>query len=268
MTSNQQLTNYRPGSALAAFSPEEEDAIRQSLCPGATKAELSLFAHVCKARGLSPFANQIIMQIRTGKQGRRATFITTIDAFRAKAAATGSYAGNDEVTFEEDQQGIYVARATVWRMVHGVRVAFVGVARWREYCPDAPADQMWRKMPYTMLGKCAEALALRKAFPEELSDLHTSAEMDQAEPVAPMQSIAPSSPALDRLSASEPEVEMTALRRKAGRCADAFFGVGVPEEDMLKMVGKQSLDELTLDDLLELSKRFESLRGDVVEAQT
>jgi hypothetical protein len=67
---------------------------------------------------------------------------------------------------------------TVRKIVGGQLGSFTASARWDEYAAGSP---MWNKMPHTMLAKCAEALALRKAFPEELSGMYTDAEMDQAE---------------------------------------------------------------------------------------
>lgn len=46
--------------------------------------------------------------------------------------------------------------------------------------PQLDTSGQWGKMPRVMLAKCAEAQALRKAFPEDLSALYEAAEMDQA----------------------------------------------------------------------------------------
>jgi hypothetical protein len=68
---------------------------------------------------------------------------------------------------------------TVYRLTQGQRFPYTATARWAEYCPDnAP---MWKRMPHTMLGKCAEALALGKPSRSNFGPLHAREEMDQAD---------------------------------------------------------------------------------------
>jgi hypothetical protein len=92
-------------------------------------------------------------------------------------------AGSDDPVFRDDgfdDGHPSAATVTVYRITQGQRFNYSATARWSEYCPDnAP---MWKRMPHTMLGKCAEALALRKAFPQQLAGLYTSDEMEQAGP--------------------------------------------------------------------------------------
>jgi hypothetical protein len=116
------------------------------------------------------------------KRSGKYTPITSIDFMRIRAAETGEYAGSDDPIFGEATIEQYpgTATVTVYRLVQGQRCAFTGTARWSEYKPEAN-DFMWRKMPHTMLGKCAEALALRKGFPRQLAGLYAKEEMDQAE---------------------------------------------------------------------------------------
>jgi hypothetical protein len=73
------------------------------------------------------------------------------------------------------------ATVTVYKAVAGQRCPFTATARWDEYYPGGKKGSQWHKMPYLMLGKCAEALALRKAFPKLLSGMYVAEEMDQAQ---------------------------------------------------------------------------------------
>ena len=98
---------------------------------------------------------------------------------RIRAAETDEYAGSDDANFLGGGEYPSSATVTVWRLVQGTRYPFTATARWSEYKPDQN-DFQWRKMPHTMLAKCAEALALRKGFPRQLAGLYAREELDQA----------------------------------------------------------------------------------------
>jgi hypothetical protein len=131
-------------------------------------------------------ARQIYFQKRFNKRKQKfeMTIITGIDGYRLIADRTGQYAGNDDPTFD-DEENVRKATVTVYKIVSNIRCPFTASARWEQYYPGDEQGFMWRKMPHLMLGKCAEALALRKAFPAELSGIYIKEEMDQAEMEAP-----------------------------------------------------------------------------------
>ena len=142
---------------------------------GATNDELALFLYDCERRGIHPLDKLLHFTKRGGKY----TPVTSIDFMRAQAAMSGEMAGSDDPVFTMNGEKLEAATVTVYRLTQGQRFAYAATARWSEYCPDNA--QMWRRMPHTMLGKCAEALALRKAFPQQLAGLYSSEEMQQAD---------------------------------------------------------------------------------------
>lgn len=175
------------------FTEEQMKLLSDHIMKGANPLELQYFGEVCKRVGLDPFKKQIHAVQRYDNNAKRMvwSYQTGIDGYRSIANSTGTYAGSDEPKFlpaDESTPNPTKATVTVWKIVAGQRVPFSASARWDEYVQmtrDGAPNSMWRKMPYGQLAKCAEALALRKAFPERLSGIHTDEEMEQADSEAP-----------------------------------------------------------------------------------
>ncbi len=168
------------------FTQEQLTLIRNTVARGANMDEFKLFLYTANRTKLDPLTHQIYFVKRKTKFGEVGTIQTGIDGYRAIAERTGQLAGIDDAVYDnEDKPNPKKASVSVYRMVNNQRVAFTASARWSEYAPTGTQAFMWSKMPYLMLGKCAEALALRKAFPNDLSGLYTNEEMAQAsnEPV-------------------------------------------------------------------------------------
>ena len=164
--------------SVPTITSDQRALIKKTIAKDATDAELELFFFDCTRRGVHPLDRLIHFTKRAGKY----TPVTSIDFMRSRAAATGDYAGQDDTVFTgSPKTPTFLATVTVWKFVHGEKCKFVATARWSEYKPDQ--DFMWQKMPHTLLAKCAEALALRKGFPQELSGLYEAAELQQSEHV-------------------------------------------------------------------------------------
>lgn len=161
-------------AVMQEMGNEKLELIKKTVAKGATDLELELFLHASKRTGLDP----LMKQIYCIKRGANMAIQTGIDGYRLIADRTGKYAGSDEPQYMVGADGFPdVASVTVTKLVDGVACKFTASARWMEYSQES--SPMWKKMPYLMLGKCAEALALRKAFPAELSGVYTHEEMMQ-----------------------------------------------------------------------------------------
>lgn len=161
------------------WTREQIELIKTTVAKGTTDSQLQLFLYTCKKTGLDPLAKQIHCVVRQTKNGPQMSIQTAIDGYRLTADRSNKYAGNDDPVYDNELKPTK-ATVTVYKLVAGVRCPFTATARWDQYYPGDLQGFMWKKMPHLMLGKCAEALALRKAFPQELSGVYTNEEMAQA----------------------------------------------------------------------------------------
>jgi phage recombination protein Bet len=181
------MTNQSKTLALLSpnFTEEQIALIKKTICVGATDDELSLFLYVCHHTGLDPLVKQIHAVKRGKGEYAKMTIQTSIDGFRMIAERTGKYAPGRESTFlYDDNKKLISATSYIKKMTaDGTWHDISANALYEEYvvCYNGKPNDFWQRMPHVMLAKCAEALALRKAFPAELSKIYVEEEMMQAD---------------------------------------------------------------------------------------
>lgn len=163
----------------------------------APRPVVEAFLMHCQRTGLDPIARQIYCIERGGKWGTQ----ISIDGARLVAERSGQYLGRTAYEFTSDGDkwvqawipsihGEHPEAARVGVRREGFPEPVYAVTTWDSYQAGGP---MWKKMPALMLGKCAEMLALRTAFPMELSGLYSTEEMDQAGQPKPAAVVSPAS---------------------------------------------------------------------------
>lgn len=185
MSNENAIVVQRDVTPVLDFTPQQQAMIRDTFANGATQKEFEVLMEVAKARRLNPLLKQIHFVKRWNKQLGRDVWSAqvSIDGLRAIAERTGKYDGQDEPEYERDlNDRIISCRVKVYRKDWS-RPA-VGVAYWSEYVQttkDNSPTKFWADMPHVMIAKCAEAIAMRKAFPEDMSGLYVDEEMEQAD---------------------------------------------------------------------------------------
>lgn len=169
------------------YDAGEMQLLTDTIARGCDENEFKLFIKIAQMSRLNPFTGQIRPVKRWNSDlGRNAMVVQTgIDGYRAIASRTTELAGIDDATFDaEGEDHPNWAKVTVYRWSHNEKIAYTATARWKEYVQTkkgGDVNAMWSRMPYLMLAKCAEALALRKAFPDDLAGIYTDEEMGQAD---------------------------------------------------------------------------------------
>lgn len=175
---------------LSGWTPEQVELIKATVCKGATDDEFKLFRYAANRSGLDPLTRQIHAVKRwDSKLGREVMAVQTgIDGYRLIAERTKSYRPGD-ITWEMGPNGIPVsATAEVFKLINGEWHSIKATAFYSEYVAkvkDGSPNPIWRDKPRLMISKCAEALALRRAFPLELSDIYTEDEVASIKDVTP-----------------------------------------------------------------------------------
>lgn len=245
------LATVQPTTALIGgnYTREQLELLKRTICKDSTDDEFALFVSTAQRMELDPFARQIHAVKRWDRKANREVMSIQvgIDGFRVSAARTGQldgqegpfWCGDDGVWREvwlDTKKPPAAAMVRVYRK--GCAHPFTGVATYPSYVQttrDGAPNSQWARGADYMLAKCAEAVALRKGFPERLSGAYTPEEMGADErDAAPAPAVGPM-PANDPPASSQQSKPADTAKSKppidAASSQQAPSGAGLPAEE-------------------------------------
>lgn len=268
-----------------------------AIFPSAKSFEgVSMALAYCKARGLDIMKRPV--HIVPMWSSEKKTYVETvwpgISEIRTTASRTGAYAGKDAPVFGPDTTEVFSGEVnegfgknrhkvkknisvtfpewcevTVHRMVKGQRVPFTEIVYWKEaYASRGGSDipnEMWCKRARGQLAKCAEAAALRCAFPEEIGNEYAAEEMaGKSLDITPESEEAPTRPA--REDFEQKTADMHTLLDEFGESMGEFSEQDLTQNAVAKIEAFTERD--TLEAFLEHNEGFEAFppRSDVRQA--
>lgn len=257
------------------FTPAQLHLMQRTVAKDCDPVEFDHFMAVAAGLGLNPLRKQIcaIVYNKHDPKKRNMSIIVQIDGFRLIAARSGAYRPMDaapEILTREDLRseinplGIERAIARVWQRFGSEWFPVVGQARWDEFAPierewivcddgvrrpqgAAKLAANWARMPEHMIAKCAEAQALRRGWPDELSGVYTEEEMQRAQ-------------VIEAASDAVAEYEESERLRRVGISSHALMFVFDPAEPI------ESVERGKLADRLFRYLRDEAPSADAIDA--
>jgi phage recombination protein Bet len=277
-------TDQAAGAALALrdgqgyWDERQLAALQQLGIKDVTRADLQVYLHYCQRTGLDPFSRQIYMISRNTKDGPKQTIQVGIDGLRVIAQRAAKRDGvrlsyGKPVWYDDDgnEYPVWVrpgppaaAAVTVYRD----RDVFPGIARFKSFAATDREGRLmglWGTMGDHLIAKCAEAQALRRAFPHDLEGLHISDEGGHAER-------APIAHRAERVYSDAPQPAIQGPRRRSNggqlwadiEAQFTAMGLDDPEERhvyICKLANKPEFTDVDDDDLPFILDTLKSCEG-------